>query len=191
MDKSFLKNIAKGIFWRVYGGTVRNPPLPSKIKSVLFICLGNICRSPFAERIAAKYSNASNDIAFSSAGIRVDAPKSPPIEAIDSAKDFGVELRDHASRQLQYGLMESHDIIITVEIWQYKYLKKMFMEFQDKIFLLPLFCINNNISQNIYDKYNIRDPYGRNYAAYDECFEKIKKCINGLFHSINVSKKNK
>jgi protein-tyrosine-phosphatase len=83
--------------------------------------------------------------------------------------------------------MESNDIIIAVEAWQHRYLKKMFMEFQDRIFLLPLFCIG--IPQNTYDKYNIRDPYGRNPSAYDECFGKIDKCITGLFHSIHVNKK--
>jgi protein-tyrosine-phosphatase len=118
----------------------------------------------------------------------VDAPRPSPAGAIVSAREFGVDLRDHASRQLRYGLMESHDIVIAVEAWQHKYLKKMFMEFQDRIFLLPLFRID--ASHNAYDKYNIRDPYGRNSSAYDECFEIIDKCIAGLFHSIDVNKKD-
>jgi len=181
--KQSPKDIARNVYWSIYGGTVRNPPMPRHVHSILFICLGNICRSPFAERLAAKYSDPSNGIVFSSAGIRVDLPKSPPVEAVESAREFGVELSDHASRQLRYDLVESNDMILVVEAWQFKYLRKLFIEYRDKIFDLPLFCANNNSS--IYDRYNIRDPYGRDVTSYNQCFERVKACLLELLDRIN------
>jgi protein-tyrosine phosphatase len=186
MKSRYPKEIARNVYWSIYGGTVRNPPMPRRVRSVLFICLGNICRSPFAERFAAKYSDASNGIVFSSAGIRVDHPRSPPVEAVESARGFGVDLRDHASRQLRYDLVESNDMILAVEAWQFKYMRKLFMEHRDKIFHLPLFCAIDRF--RIYEHYNIRDPFGRDLASYNQCFERVKTCLSGLLDRLNANR---
>ena len=49
----------KKFYWSVYGRTICNPRLPQNINSILFVCKGNICRSPFAEYYASKYLNTS------------------------------------------------------------------------------------------------------------------------------------
>jgi protein-tyrosine phosphatase len=183
MGNSFLKQIVKNAYWSAYGSTFRNPPLPPAVRSILFICLGNICRSPFAERIAKKHSKESDGIAIHSAGIRVETPMPSPIEAVESAERFGVSLRDHSSRQLRYGMMESHDIVVAVEVWQARYLGKLFPERRDRIFLLPYFIENNNVLHDAYDRCNIRDPYGRHADAYDACFKRIGTCVSGMFSS--------
>lgn len=188
MGKYFLKKYAKNVFWNVYGRTIRNPGLPSHVKSVLFVCKGNICRSPFAEKITAKYSNFPNQLISRSAGIRVEEPKPPTAEAILTAKRFGVDLQDHKSMRINYGLMETHDLIIAMETWQYRYLRKIFLEFRGKIILLPLFEKYDGISMDSYSIYNIKDPYGKDMDVYNECFRRIDKCIGGLFNKITMSK---
>ena len=187
MNKSYLKNFAKNLCWWAYGGTIRNPPLPSDVNSILFICLGNICRSPFAERIATKYSHTINKLIFYSAGILVESPKMPTEEAIVTAMNYGIDLKGHRSRLINYRMMESYDAITTMETWQYKYLRKIFQEFTEKIFLLPLFC-NNKDTLDIYDNYNIKDPYGKNFTDYDECFRRIEGCVSGLLSNIERNK---
>jgi protein-tyrosine phosphatase len=185
MNNYFIRNFAKNVYWSVYGGTIKNPSLPSNIKSVLFICLGNICRSPFAERIFSKYSSNSNNIISYSAGIHVEYPKSPPLEAIISAKEFSVSLDDHSSRKIEYSMIESYDMVIAMEVWQYKYLRKMYLEFEDKIFLLPLFDIKYKKSESKYDHFNIKDPFGKGISYYNECFKRIEINIESLFDLIN------
>jgi len=56
--------------------------------SILFVCKGNICRSPFAEAIARSlYRNGADPaFRFASAGIDVERSLSPPQEAILAAK---------------------------------------------------------------------------------------------------------
>jgi len=184
MDKYFIKYYLKEFFWSIYGRNIINPSLPLNINSILFICLGNICRSPFSEKIFSKYSGNKNNIISYSAGIRVEYQKSPPLEAIISAREFGVSLDDHASRKIQYCMIESYDMVIAMEAWQYKYLRKMFLEFRNKIFLLPLFGIKNNKSKSKYDNFNIKDPFGKDILNYNECFKKIEVCIDRLSDSI-------
>jgi len=188
MGTYFLKKSAKNVYWSVYGRTVRNPGLPSHGESILFVCKGNICRSPFAEKIAARYSNSPKRFSFGSAGIRVEDPKPSPIDAIIAAKSFGVDLQDHASRRIGYESMESYDLIAVMETWQYRYLRNLFLEFREKIILLPLFENNDGISRDRYSIYNIKDPYGKNMDEYYDCFARIEKCIAGLFHRIDSGK---
>ena len=179
-----IRYILKNIYWNIYGVKIRNPKLPDKIKSILFVCKGNICRSPFAERIAAHKYNVMNQYLFCSAGIYVDIPKLPPADAIIAAKSFGVNLQDHKSRKISYSLLESSDMIIAMETWQYMFLRKMFKKIRDKIFLLPLLENINRNSENKYNIYNIKDPYGRSLEEFIECYKRIESCLEGLFYNI-------
>jgi protein-tyrosine phosphatase len=188
MGKSFIKRQVKNIYWNLYGRTIRNPGLPSPARSILFVCKGNICRSPFAEKIAIKHSNLPDRFSFGSAGIRVEDPKPATMEAILTAKRFGVDLQDHNSRRINYDLVESFDLITAMEAWQYQYLRKIFLEFREKISLLPLFEKDDGILPGRYSTYNIKDPYGRNMDEYQLCFSRIENCIAGLIHRINLGK---
>jgi protein-tyrosine phosphatase len=90
------------LYWMVRGASIYIPALTSQAWSVLFVCRGNICRSPFAERVARKlFHELARDreqpIAFQSAGLHVTVPKAPPETAIVVAHRFGVSLEsiDH------------------------------------------------------------------------------------------------
>lgn len=185
MINNNIKYYLKNIYWNIYGLTISNPELPDNIKSILFICKGNICRSPFAERVAAIKYNKMNQYLFSSAGIHVDIPKSPPADAIIVANSFGVNLQDHKSRPIEYSILKSSDMIIAMEAWQYILLRKTFKEISNKIFLLPLFDKNNEIYRNKYCTYNIKDPYGRNIEYFKDCYNRIESILDGFFCSIN------
>ena len=184
--KKRVKEILKSSFWALRGATIRNPPIPTKVRSILFICMGNICRSPFAEHIAGKQLHYSNLYSISSAGIIVDEPETSPPEAVLSAKNFRIDLLQHKSKPVNYALMESYDMIVTMEMWQQKYMKKLYLEFADKVYLLPLFDRDTAYSMNFYYKYNIQDPYGENILEFNRCFERIERCTSILLRKIGL-----
>ena len=68
---------------------------------VLFVCAGNICRSPFAERLARRLAAERGlDVEFASAGeIALDGDRCPP-DAVAVAKEYGVDLSSHRARRL-------------------------------------------------------------------------------------------
>jgi protein-tyrosine-phosphatase len=68
---------------------------------VLFVCAGNICRSPFAEGLARRLAAERGlDVEFASAGkIAFDGDRCPP-DAVAAAKEFGVDLSSHRARRL-------------------------------------------------------------------------------------------
>jgi protein-tyrosine phosphatase len=189
MVKYFIKNSISSIYWSLYGKSIRNPKTPTQVKSILFICKGNICRSPFAEIFAKNISHIPDQYLFSSAGIYVESPQVPPLEAVMAGNDFRVDLQGHKSKSINYRMIESYDLIVAMEVWQFKYLNKLFPEFKEKTFLLPLFDKNSESLTN-YSIYNIKDPYGKSQDDYNKCFDRIMCCIEGLIKDIHIHGKN-
>ena len=186
MIKQSLKNIIRNVYWKAYGTTIRNPKINHEVKSILFICKGNICRSPFAEMYSKfKYSH-SGQYNILSAGIHAASSQVPPIESVNAANNFGIDLKSHRTRLINYRMIESFDLIVAMEAWQYNYLRNLFVEYRNRIFLLPLIG-NNNINDKMswYYKYNIIDPYGKPPSEYIKCYNRIIQHIDILFENIN------
>lgn len=185
--KKLIKGYLRDIFWDIYGKNVKNPYLPKSPKNFLFICKGNICRSPFAHLLAQRiYINGINeDKIFLSAGLRVPKPLPSPAEAVSSAASFGIHLFAHRSTALTLEMIKSSDMILSMETWQFRTLKKQFPQYKQKFYLLPLFDPNTNHKINGFKRYNIEDPYGQSPDNFRECFQRIDRCIKNLMAEIN------
>ncbi len=188
--KNLLKKIVKGylrdIYWDIYGKTIRNPECIREPESFVFVCKGNICRSPFAHYMAQKIisNGVKCNIKFDSAGLEVKEPKSSPENAVLAALDYGLDLKSHRSRILVRKMFESSDMIIAMETWHFQTLKRIFPENMDKIFLLPLFENNKYAKIKGFYRYNIRDPYGKSLNEFHVCFRRIERCIKALFKKL-------
>src|SRR2546428_8440325 len=81
-------------------------------RSILVVCHGNICRSPFAAVLLQR--------ALGPAGIRVHSagfigPNRPsPPEAVTAAARYGVNLSDHPSRVLTADLVRSNHLAVVM-----------------------------------------------------------------------------
>lgn len=169
------------LYWSIRGPYIRVPVLPSNPQSVLFVCKGNICRSPFAEHIASKLARegALSEIKFGSAGLQVRQPLPAPDHAIEVAKQFGVDLGLHRSQPISPKLVESYDMIVAMEVWQYGELRSSFGQHHKKLFLLPLLD-SKAVGRQGYAAFNIQDPYGGPPSAFTECFDQISQYIEKL-----------
>ncbi|MCT1458147.1 low molecular weight phosphotyrosine protein phosphatase [Aestuariimicrobium sp. p3-SID1156] len=84
---------------------------------VMFLCWGNICRSPMAEVVARAAADREGvDAEFSSTGVSAEESGNP----IDSraAKVLGAhgyDVHDHHARQLTATLLEDVDLIVAAE----------------------------------------------------------------------------
>ncbi len=79
-------------------------------RRVLFVCTGNLCRSPMAEALAeARYGGPG--VVFESAGVHAvrGAPATPTAAA--ACREVGVTLRGHRARQLDREMAEAADRI--------------------------------------------------------------------------------
>jgi protein-tyrosine phosphatase len=175
----FLKRGAVDLYWNFRGPRLRFPAVPENVGSVLFVCKGNICRSPFAEHVAQKLNldDRTRAITFASAGLHVSRPKSPPPEAIRTAEKFGVGLDQHFSQGVSADLMARFDMVVAMEIWQWEELIERYPDFGRKFFVLPLLVAQAHDPRRGYAAFNIEDPYGRSHAAFEQCFLRIERCV--------------
>jgi protein-tyrosine phosphatase len=82
------------------------------ITSVLVVCVGNICRSPTAERVLQR---ALPSVTVTSAGIgAVVGAGADPVGA-KAADEIGIDLDGHVARQLTEEMGRTHDLILVME----------------------------------------------------------------------------
>ncbi len=81
----------------------------AEARSLLFVCLGNICRSPFAELLARQHLD--EDKSLLSAGSYPVPGRRAPAEAIAAARPFGVDLSEHRSRVFSPEMLQQADAV--------------------------------------------------------------------------------
>jgi len=88
-----------------------------KIKSILFVCLGNICRSPIAEGVAKEYIKKQKlDILVDSAGTGSWHIGEKPCEnSIKVAKLNGIDISNQKARQVKKEDFNKFDLIVGLD----------------------------------------------------------------------------
>ena len=81
-------------------------------RSALFVCLGNICRSPYGERVLSERGRTLLEV--DSAGF-IGPGRPPPEQAITAARACGIEHGDHRSKILTSALLEAADVIFVFD----------------------------------------------------------------------------
>jgi protein-tyrosine phosphatase len=85
---------------------------------VIFVCWGNICRSPMAERVAEKLAAEQNlqGVRFSSAATSTEElgePMDPRADAV--LRRHGYRTGDHVAHQIQSDELAGADLVIAME----------------------------------------------------------------------------
>ena len=142
----------------------------SKIKNVLFVCLGNTARSPAAEYLARYYTKKLDvNLEVDSCGFFNAFSYMQP-ESRNYLDSKGIKHSDFVPKIINRNLLEKQDLILTMESTHSLEIKRDFNTIRDivkKTFTLREF---NGETQNI----DIIDPY---YTS-DETYRKIMKIID-------------
>ena len=142
------------------------------MKSVLFVCLGNICRSPLAEGIARSVAQERGlDIRIDSAGTSDWHAGEPPCDhSITVAANNGIDISTQRSRQVNREDFGAFDIIVALDQSNYNDLKAMGTPNLHK---LGAYGYNNE---------DVPDPYFfPGFEGFDRVFEMIEGCVTELF----------
>lgn len=156
-------------------------------KYVTFVCTGNTCRSPMAEKLflhaIAAESSPINQLKAISAGISAypGDPASP--NAIKVMRDCGLNLDNHRSQLLSQEILNESLFIFCMTQTHKNTILEEFDINEHPIFLLRDFIPVNSK--------NIPDPFGQNVAAYKNCRDNIVETIPSIINFIKktLSKK--
>lgn len=138
-------------------------------KSVLFVCKGNICRSPFAERYARRVF--PNDFRIESCGYLPREGRSSPTRAIQAANEFQIDLDSHRSQVVTAEMVEQAGIVITFDEDNRTTLLARHPGARRKAFSLGVFASTREIL--------IHDPYGGGTADFQAVYTQIKSALDG------------
>ncbi len=157
----------------------------SKVKSVLFVCSGNTCRSPLAEGIFKKLLEEGDleRISVSSVGISAIDGASASYNAVRVALEGDINISGHRTKKLTYNKVVNSDLVIVMENRHRKHILEMCPQIRGKIFLLRNFAQFGSKTRNIFD------PYGPNIEKYRFCFQDIKECVTGLYQLLKAQDK--
>ncbi|MHB8256216.1 MAG: arsenate reductase/protein-tyrosine-phosphatase family protein [Acidiferrobacterales bacterium] len=144
-----------------------------RVKRLVFVCMGNICRSPYAEAVAAGFRGP-----VISAGLRPMSGGSANPDAIRNAKRRGVDLTGHSVRSIDDLDIGPEDLIIGMEPWQARRLKHIgrVRNSQAQITLLGLWGGRP-------EPY-IADPYGCGDSYFQTCYARIDAGVAGILEQV-------
>ena len=143
--------------------------------SVLFLCLGNICRSPMAERYLERRltERGWDSIDVRSAGLGEIEGRTSPNTAIEAASTHAIDLSDHVSTLASSASIEESDIVFVMDYNNYHSVKTRFPNATDDVFFLgPLSGQGGDIV--------IPDPYGSGSERFTETYDVIADAIDTL-----------
>jgi len=109
------------------------PDSHSVLNRILFVCTGNVCRSPMA---AALFSNRLPDDAgyiVESAGTHGLDGRPAASMAVELMRERGVDLSRHRARTVTPGLLNTFDLIWTMERAQQKWIQQRMPSIQGRI----------------------------------------------------------
>ncbi len=136
----------------------------------MFVCTGNICRSPMAEAI---FKDLVKDAEVSSSGISALTGERASFNAIAVCKENGLELSDHRSTHIFDSDIEKMDLILTATDNHSYVLKKQYPQLN--IYTIKEYAGDKNL--------NIADPYGGSLHDYEVCFSEIKEALEKICES--------
>lgn len=157
------------------------PSAPPRYR-ILFVCLGNICRSPAAEIIfRRKVSEAGRAAEFEidSSGTIGHHQGSPPDPRMGEAlrqKDYNVE---GSARQIQEADLEEFDMIITMDETNLADVQRLdpTAEYHSKIRPFMSFCRHH-------DDLRVPDPYYGGQRGFDHVIRLLEDGCEGILATL-------
>jgi protein-tyrosine-phosphatase len=145
-----------------------NPP-----RSLLFLCYGNICRSPYAEFRWQQWTGDSPSLpAANSAGFHDKEARPTPARFQSVARHLGVELESHRSKRVSKSMIDAADWIFVMDAANLRALHEEFPFNISKILML-------GASDDPEDPV-ITDPYGGPMGAGAKAYKQIDAALTAL-----------
>lgn len=138
------------------------------MKHVLFVCTGNVCRSPMAEGLFKKLTAGRKDITVQSAGVSAGRGQPASPDAVYALNREGIDLRSFRSQPVSEELVEQATFIFAMTRDHKRLLELFYPEAAGKTFLIREF---ENGSPDV------PDPIGLGRETYERCRDTLKKTL--------------
>lgn len=145
---------------------------------IIFVCTGNVCRSPMAvglmrQRLASEGQSGQHRVC--SAGVWALDGQSASDSAIAVMAERGIDISDHVSHTITADDVARADVILVMTRDQADLIRNTWPQYAWKTY-----CLSDLGRQ----RKDIDDPYGKPIGAYRACADLISLSINRGFQRI-------
>src|SRR5258707_14512395 len=151
----------------------------AQMKTILFVCTGNVCRSPMAEGIFRHAVQGRGVYRVWSAGLGAVDGQPPSPYAVQAVKELGIDISHQRSRMLSPELVHHADFIFGMTHSHIDSVMLLYPYAADKTFLLREF----DETLDLFEK-DISDPIGGSYDVYLNCRDQNEQGIPSLLRFI-------
>ena len=136
---------------------------------IVFLCYGNICRSPLAAALA---EHRLSCVAIDSAGFHEQTGRGCPEKIRRIGNSYGIDLSSHRSARVTRDQLANADLVVAMDLENLNRVRQEFPEIADRTTLLGLFGMPEMLA--------IADPYLADEAATNRICEEVRAGIEGL-----------
>lgn len=141
---------------------------PQDVRRVVFVCLGNICRSAFAQQIAIGHG-----LPTASLGLSTTTGAPSPAPAIEAAQRQGIVMHAHRATDLHDFVILPGDLLLAMEVRHARALRRRLWARPDvQIALLGAWCSP--------PMPHLHDPFSLSADYFDTCFGRVRQAVGAL-----------
>lgn len=145
------------------------------MRNVLFVCTGNVCRSPMAQGLFADLVRGRRDIEVTSAGIGAVGGQPPSAHSVEVMAEIDIDIKNIRSKPLMADLVRRSDFIFVMTYGHLDSMLLLFPSAAEKTFLLREFETDLPVMER-----EVSDPIGQSRETYRECREQIRAALPRL-----------
>src|SRR6266705_6569218 len=149
------------------------------MKTILFVCTGNVCRSPMAEGIFRQVVRERGDYRVISTGLGAMEGQPPSIYAVQAVRELGIDISGQRSRLLTPEMVQQADYIFGMTHSHIDTVMLLYPQAAEKTFLLREF----DDTLDFFEK-DISDLIGGSYEVYLDCRDQIEQGIASMLKFI-------
>jgi glycine hydroxymethyltransferase len=154
------------------------------MKTVLFVCTGNVCRSPMAEGLF-RHTVRGRDFKVMSAGVGAVDGQPASDHAVRALREIGIDITRHRSQHLTAELVNHADYIFGMTHSHVDAIMLLYPQAAERTFLLREFDETLDAYEN-----DISDPIGGSYEVYCNCRDQIEQGIASMLKFIDQTSQN-
>ncbi len=159
----------------VHSESPLSPKRFATLKHVLFVCTGNVCRSPLAEMLFREQVRQRGDYVVGSAGVGALPGQTASRHTADLLQERGLDPSGFRSRQLTRELMEQATHVFAMAEHHLLAIEEDFPDLSDRTYLVTEFTADDRIRGR-----DVVDPIGMGRGAYEATRDMLLACLPSI-----------